>query len=86
MSSDPQLWRRSWLCRHRDNHDLRHVGNTLAATGASTRELMARMGHSSPRAALIYQHATLERDRAIAAALGDLLTASIGASAVPRDD
>ncbi len=40
-------------------HDLRHTGNTLAAaTGASTRELMARMGHASPRAALIYQHAT----------------------------
>jgi integrase len=29
-------------------HDLRHTGNTLAAaTGASTEELMARMGHSS---------------------------------------
>ena len=34
-------------------HDLRHTGNTLAAaTGASTKELMARMGHASPRAAL----------------------------------
>ena len=29
-------------------HDLRHTGNTLvAATGASTKELMARMGHAS---------------------------------------
>lgn len=55
-------------------HDLRHTGNTLAAaTGASTRELMARMGHASPRAALIYQHATRDRDAAIAAALSDLL-------------
>jgi integrase len=54
-------------------HDLRHTGNTLAAaTGASTRELMARMGHSSMRAALIYQHATQDRDAAIAAALSDL--------------
>lgn len=54
-------------------HDLRHTGNTLAAaTGASTRELMARMGHSSMRAALIYQHATKDRDAAIAAALSDL--------------
>ncbi|GAA4548842.1 site-specific integrase [Streptomyces collinus] len=35
-------------------HDLRHTGNTLAAsTGASTRELMSRMGHSTARAALI---------------------------------
>jgi integrase len=38
-------------------HDLRHTGNTIAArTGASTRELMARMGHDSPQAAMIYQH------------------------------
>jgi integrase len=29
-------------------HDLRHTGNTIAAaTGASLRELMERMGHSS---------------------------------------
>ncbi|WFE25764.1 tyrosine-type recombinase/integrase [Solwaraspora sp. WMMD791] len=51
-------------------HDLRHTGNTLAArTGASTRDLMARMGHDSPQAALIYQHATSEADQAIARAL-----------------
>jgi integrase len=43
-------------------HDLRHTGNTwAAATGASTRELMARMGHSTPDAALRYQHATEDR-------------------------
>jgi integrase len=54
-------------------HDLRHTGNTLAAmTGASTRELMVRMGHSSMQAALIYQHATADRDAAIARALSDL--------------
>lgn len=58
-------------------HDLRHTGNTLAAaTGASTRELMARMGHSSMRAALIYQHATQDRDAAIARALSDLLVSA----------
>ena len=51
-------------------HDLRHTGNTLAsATGTSLRDLMARMGHDSPRAALIYQHATDGADRAIAAGL-----------------
>jgi integrase len=51
-------------------HDLRHTGNNLAAaSGASTRELMHRMGHGSMRAALIYQHATSDRDREIAAAL-----------------
>jgi integrase len=54
-------------------HDLRHTGNTFAATtGASTKELMARMGHSSSRAALIYQHATRDRDRALADALSRL--------------
>lgn len=53
-------------------HDLRHVGNTLAATtGASLKELMVRMGHASSRAALIYQHASQDRDRVIAAALGE---------------
>lgn len=52
-------------------HDLRHTGNTMAAaTGASLRELMERMGHTSTRAAMIYQHATRERDEAIAAAMG----------------
>ncbi|MFB6873789.1 tyrosine-type recombinase/integrase [Streptomyces sp. NPDC056323] len=49
-------------------HDLRHTGNTLAATGgATTRELMQRMGHSSVRAALVYQHLVNGRDHAIAA-------------------
>ena len=48
-------------------HDLRHTGNHLAAAaGASTRELMHRMGHGSSRAALIYQHATQDRDLEIA--------------------
>ena len=55
-------------------HDLRHTGNTLAAaTGASTKELMARMGHASARAALIYQHATRDRDVVIATALDGMI-------------
>lgn len=55
-------------------HDLRHTGNTLAAaTGASTRDLIARMGHDSINAAIIYQHATTEAGRAIAAALDVVL-------------
>ena len=58
-------------------HDLRHLGNTLAAaSGASLKELMARMGHSSPRAALIYLHATQERDKVIAQALGQAFKAA----------
>lgn len=51
-------------------HDLRHLAGTLAAsTGAGTKELMYRFGHASPQAALRYQHATRERDSAIASAL-----------------
>ena len=54
-------------------HDLRHSGLTwAAATGASTKELMARGGHASPAAALRYQHATRDRDTALAAALAAL--------------
>ena len=57
-------------------HDLRHTGNTLAAaTGTSLRDLMARMGHDSPAAALIYQHATSRADQKIAKALGDAMAA-----------
>lgn len=37
--------------------------------GITTKEMMARIGHASPRAALIYQHATEPRDREIAAHL-----------------
>jgi len=52
-------------------HDLRHVAMTLAAaSGATIADLMARAGHSSPRAAMIYQHASRDRDHAIAETMG----------------
>jgi hypothetical protein len=54
-------------------HDLRHTGNNrTAAAGADLRELMTRMGHSSPRAALSYLHSIDERQREIADAMSDL--------------
>jgi len=54
-------------------HDLRHTGATLAAaTGATLAELMARLGHSTPGAAMRYQHASADRDRVIAEALSKL--------------
>ena len=57
-------------------HNLRHTGNHFAAaSGATTREPMGRMGQASMRAALIYQHRTAERDRAIADALDVLMLA-----------
>jgi integrase len=54
-------------------HDLRHSGAVLAAaTGASLAELMARLGHSTPGAAMRYQHSAEGRDREIAALLSKL--------------
>jgi integrase len=54
-------------------HDLRHTAATLAAsTGASAKELMVRIGHVSPRAAMIYQHAVQGRDVEIAESLSQL--------------
>jgi integrase len=62
-------------------HDLRHTGATLAAaTGASTKELMTRLGHASAAAALRYQHATVDRDQAIARALSGLVAPQDGSA------
>jgi integrase len=53
-------------------HDLRHTGNQLVANaGANPKELMARMGHDSERAAMIYLHSSRERQRALADAVGE---------------
>ena len=58
-------------------HDLRHAAGTLAAqTGATTRELMARLGHATPAASHRYQHAATRRDAHIAAALDDMVDAA----------
>jgi integrase len=55
-------------------HDLRHTAATLAAAaGATTKELMERMGHTSPAVALRYQHVMADRQAAIAAALDGLV-------------
>ena len=73
------LYRRCYTARdaaRRDDlrwHDLRHTGAVLAAaTGATLAELMARLGHSTPAAAMRYQHAAHGRDREIAALLSKL--------------
>ncbi|GAA3843143.1 hypothetical protein GCM10022226_77670 [Sphaerisporangium flaviroseum] len=63
-------------------HDLRHTGNKFASqSGATLRELMNRMGHSTTRAASIYLHAEGERDRVIADGMGKLVV-----EAVPSED
>lgn len=55
-------------------HDLRHTGAVLAAqTGATLAELMGRLGHSTPGAAMRYQHAAADRDAEIARRLSALV-------------
>jgi len=55
-------------------HDLRHTAGTMAArTGATVKDLMGRLGHASPQAAMIYQHTAADRDRRIAAGLDDMI-------------
>jgi integrase len=60
-------------------HDLRHTGNQLVAEeGANLRELMERMGHSTSRAALIYQHSTSDRQHRLADAVAARVQAELG--------
>ena len=48
-------------------HDLRHTGAVYAALeGATLPELMGRLGHSSPAAAMRYQHVAKGRDAELA--------------------
>ena len=78
-------WHRSTLNRHfyaargvagrpdLHSHDLRHTGAVLAAlTGATLAELMARLGHSTPQAAMRYQHSAPDRDQAVAELLSKI--------------
>jgi len=59
-------------------YDLRHHAATLTARmpGITTKELMARIGHASFVAALRYQHASAERDRAVANFMDDVIASS----------
>ncbi|WP_374028543.1 tyrosine-type recombinase/integrase [Streptomyces sp. NEAU-sy36] len=66
-------------------HDLRHTGNTLASqTNASTRELMTRLGHSSTRAALIYQHTSDRREREIADGVDEVIVNALKRRRPPK--
>ena len=71
-----RAWKTARAAIHRPDlrfHDLRHSGLTWsAATGASVAEIMKRGGHSSPVAALRYQHATMDREMDLAARLATL--------------
>ncbi|MFJ6853701.1 tyrosine-type recombinase/integrase [Streptomyces sp. NPDC091271] len=57
-------------------YDLRHTGHTLTTrSGATLKDTMVRAGQSTERAALIYQHSDLERQREVAAGLDHLVRA-----------
>lgn len=66
-------WSKARAAAERDDlrfHDLRRTGATMAAqSGATIGELMQRLGHSTPAAAMRYQQASQERDELIAARL-----------------
>jgi integrase len=48
-------------------HHLRHTAATWAAEdGATTKQLMRRLGHANPAMAMIYQHATDQGDVRVA--------------------
>jgi integrase len=53
-------------------HDLRHTGATWAAEeGATTKQLMRRLGHANPAMAMLYQHATDRGDQRVAERLSE---------------
>ena len=68
-------------------HDLRHAGNHFAAaSGAGLKDLMARMGHDSERAALIYQHEARGADKRITDAIDFHVQAERGSADDDDDD
>jgi integrase len=69
-------WYRARQAANRDDlhfHDLRHTGLTNAAVaGATIAELIALAGHSTPGAAMRYQHAANDRMQDLAPRLSEL--------------
>ena len=66
-------------------HDLRHTAQVFAAeAGATLPELMARLGHATPGAALVYLHARADRDQALTQALATAMTNGADAAGEPN--
>ena len=73
IARDAKVWRRSWLCRRRHNHDLRHTyGSLLVAGGIDLPSVKAAMGHSRITTTERYLHARP------AAELADRFTLALG--------
>jgi integrase len=68
-------------------HDLRHHAATVIGRNPNVtlRGLMAAIGHSSPVAALRYQHASAERSKEIAGYLDDMIRSAQRAQASVPD-
>ena len=74
-------WKRIWDTA-RDNagvpnltfHDLRHLAGTLIAlAGGTLKEIQARLGHSSPDAAMVYQHVAHGCDDVVASQIDRII-------------
>jgi hypothetical protein len=61
-----------------------HLAPLAASAGATTKDLMLRLGHASPAAAYRYLHAVDGRDAEVAAALSDLAAAHGDAARLPK--
>lgn len=62
-------------------HDLRHHAATeYALSGATLRELMERLGHSSVEVAMIYQHTAEQRDKELTRKMSERATATTAPS------
>ncbi len=68
-------------------YDLRHTGHTLSTqSGATLKDTMVRAGQSSEKAAMIYQHSNLERQREVAAGIDGRVRAERKKAAEKPDD
>jgi integrase len=68
-------------------HDLRHTGATwYAREGATTKELMTRLGHTKPEMAMHYQHIVENRDRELADKMSKRLSSRSEGPSVERPE
>jgi len=74
-------WNRARIAAGRPNlrfHDLGHKGAPRPPqSGATLKELMARLGHTTRKAALVYQHAAADRDQLIAERLSAQMASEV---------
>ncbi len=69
------VWRRSWLCRRRHNHHLRHAAATLLLNeGVHPKVASEMLGHATVAVTLDrYSHVTATMQRAAAQSMSELL-------------